>query len=181
MISRETIERQVEPCPMTGCWLWTGAATTDLYGNIRMDGAARYTHRVSYELFVGDIPEGMHVLHRCDVPLCCNPAHLFIGTNRDNIADSMKKGRRWRKLSIGDIDKIKAARNSGEPLLRIAARFGVTKGRIGHIVNEGIPVRHINPDDVRRMLNQGFTQKRIARTLGFTPSAISYLIKRRGL
>lgn len=51
-------------------------------------------HRVSYEIEHGDIPKGMHVLHRCDVRPCINPLHLFLGTNSDNIADSVSKGRR---------------------------------------------------------------------------------------
>jgi hypothetical protein len=56
-----------------------------------------YAHRVAYELFVGPVPDGMFVCHRCDNPPCCNPAHLFIGTAKDNAVDSSNKERRSRQ------------------------------------------------------------------------------------
>lgn len=79
-----------------GCWLWTGSKARCGYGTIglgrRGDGTA-YAHRVSYELHVGPIPGGMLALHKCDVRTCVNPAHLFLGTKRDNTQDMMRKGR----------------------------------------------------------------------------------------
>lgn len=63
------------------------------YGRIYKDGRNVTTHRASWELANGTIPAGLWVLHRCDNPPCVNPAHLFLGTNRDNIADRHAKGR----------------------------------------------------------------------------------------
>lgn len=83
------------------CWLWTGHRNSDGYGVVRagehsMSGA----HRISYILFVGDIPKGLCVCHHCDNPPCVNPEHLFIGTRKDNTQDAMKKGR-WRPTDYG--------------------------------------------------------------------------------
>ena len=73
----------------TGCWIWTGPYQYDYYGKC----GARYAHRVSYEIHNGPIPKGMNVCHRCDVPMCVNPKHLFLGDQKRNVNDSMQKGR----------------------------------------------------------------------------------------
>lgn len=78
----------------SGCWMWTRSRQAQGYGDFRYQGKHYTAHRAAYEAFTGPIPAGMHVLHRCDVRACCNPEHLFLGTNRDNIADSVAKGRR---------------------------------------------------------------------------------------
>ena len=82
------------------CWEWPDLATASGYGRFSAAGRTHSAHRVAYEHFVGAIPEGLFVLHRCDNPLCCNPNHLFVGTAADNTADMMAKGRhgnQWRR------------------------------------------------------------------------------------
>lgn len=82
-----------EPIPATGCWLWTGYVGSRGYGFIKQNYQTRLAHRVSYELHIKKIPDGMLVCHRCDVPSCVNPWHLFLGTSIDNNQDKANKGR----------------------------------------------------------------------------------------
>lgn len=88
------------------CWLWAGSTLRNGYGQISVthNGHASplMTHRVMWVLTYGPIPDGLSVLHRCDVPRCVNPTHLFLGTQRDNIHDAQRKGRlrgRAKKVS----------------------------------------------------------------------------------
>lgn len=117
--------------PNTGCWLWIGNFY-GVYGKCGGEGA----HRVSYRYYVGPIPRWLRrrralVLHKCDTPACVNPDHLFLGTQRDNMRDCVKKGRARkavpkseRPLSPSDIE-LNALRAARQEKAR-AAR--VTKG-----------------------------------------------------
>lgn len=78
-----------------GCMLWPNGGTW--YGNIRVCGKSIKTHRYSYTISIGPIPDGMCVLHKCDNPPCVNPAHLFLGTNKDNTLDMLSKRRHHRQ------------------------------------------------------------------------------------
>ena len=74
------------------CWLWTGTINHK-YGAIRIAYRAWRAHRVAWVIANGNIPKGMNVLHRCDNPPCVNPKHLFLGSQRDNLIDCIRKGR----------------------------------------------------------------------------------------
>lgn len=80
-----------------GCWLYMGFRKWDGYGWLarKRNGKSSYltAHRYAWILTNGEVPDGLHVLHRCDNPPCCNPAHLFLGTHQDNMADKARKGR----------------------------------------------------------------------------------------
>ena len=75
------------------CWFWIGALEGHGYGSFRPDDKVWYAHRYAYVLAHGSIPEGFFVLHKCDIPTCVNPDHLFLGTSVDNNRDTVSKGR----------------------------------------------------------------------------------------
>jgi hypothetical protein len=80
------------------CWLWTASTTTFGYGVIGRGGKGGgfvNAHRLSWQIHFGDIPKGLCVLHRCDVPACVRPDHLWLGTKKENSLDAVAKGR-WR-------------------------------------------------------------------------------------
>lgn len=119
------------------CWLWTGSQDKAGYGKISEGQKVRSTHRVSWEIHNGTIPDGLNVLHRCDNPPCVNPAHLFLGTISDNAQDALQKGRiqtgslsKNAKLSEVAVAAILMDRASGSTIRSIALKFGVTRRTI---------------------------------------------------
>ena len=87
--------RQIMPVPHSGCWIWLGSSGRGGYGRIKYGGRETGAHRVSWMQHRGD-PGELDVLHKCDVPCCVNPDHLFLGTNTENTADKVMKGRQTR-------------------------------------------------------------------------------------
>lgn len=92
---RTQLERFEEKVDKSGdCWIFTGSCPGFGHGHFGVDsGKYVYAHRWAYAHYVGPIPDGMQVCHKCDVPACVNPDHLFIGTQRDNVLDMHRKGR----------------------------------------------------------------------------------------
>jgi hypothetical protein len=95
---------KIEVDSNTDCWLWLGGKNNIGYGMIRDEKKMRTTHRVSYEEHTNTkIPAGMCVCHTCDNPLCVNPAHLWLGSRKDNTDDMISKGRQvfWGGGMVG--------------------------------------------------------------------------------
>jgi hypothetical protein len=139
---QERFERQFSAVPEAGCWIWTGASKNQFgHGAFKL-GARKtrvlFAHRVAWELYVGPIPAGRCVLHRCDTPSCVNPHHLFLGTKRDNAEDMVRKGRQCKGSAhvAAKIDErvaalIKRARDTSTAAL--AAMFGISRQSVADI------------------------------------------------
>lgn len=134
------------------CWEWQGIRQRQGYGRVRRDKKLVYAHRLAYELTYGPIPDGLLVCHHCDNPPCCNPAHLFLGTNADNMRDCAEKRRHFTPDGIctnkqGKLTppQVQAIRDAYEvdPFAaeRLAYSFGVTPLTVRDIV-QGRTWRH---------------------------------------
>jgi hypothetical protein len=120
-----------------GCWVWIGRRDRHGYGLLRALGN-RFAHRVAYVVAVGPIPAGLSVLHRCDNPPCVNPAHLWLGTQADNLRDMVGKrrsGSRPERLSDAQVAEIRS--RTPRPGIRqqdLADEFGVSRRLVGMIL-----------------------------------------------
>lgn len=97
-VAPELLARFLDLCmpePNSGCWIWMGSIKPNGYGNSKVERtrAGEMAHRKSWRLHKGPVPEGLLVLHKCDVRCCVNPDHLFLGTYSDNLNDMVSKGR----------------------------------------------------------------------------------------
>lgn len=139
----DRVLKKIQPITETGCWIFMGALNESGYGIVGV-GARGYgvdrAHRITYSHFIGDIPQDMFVCHKCDVRSCCNPAHLFIGTNQDNVNDMVSKKRNSRppsnthikgivhvhhKLNDEKVKKMRILRDKGKTLKYLSDMFGV--------------------------------------------------------
>ncbi|MDE2096354.1 MAG: HNH endonuclease [Patescibacteria group bacterium] len=138
----ERFEEKYIPEPNSGCWLWIGSWGRRNYGGFRVGEFRVRAHRVSWKIYRGPIPKGMHVLHSCDVAQCVNPDHLHLGTHVMNMAEMAARHRAApqqgdlnanHKLSASDIPKILAMLATGKSQSFVAAAFGVRQAAISKI------------------------------------------------
>jgi hypothetical protein len=143
------LDRYSMPEPNSGCWLWIGRGRNSYgHGTLGIKGHTIMAHRLAWICARGPIPDGLLVLHKCDVAGCVNPEHLFLGTHQDNSDDAARKGRtargdsfRNRKPARGErngnsrltADAVRAIRAATEPQRHIAAAFGVTQAIVSKI------------------------------------------------
>lgn len=128
--------------PEAGCWIWAGASHPTGYGRFGMyKGDVDFAHRASWRLFRGAIPKGIYVCHHCDVRMCVNPNHLFLGTATDNMRDASKKNRiKMPPQSYASSDahqvakltneNVREIRSSSVGSFALARKFGVSPSTI---------------------------------------------------
>ena len=137
------------------CWIWQGHKLSTGYGSTRFQGKRYNTHRLSWILHYGPIPDDLWVLHKCDNPSCVNPAHLFLGTPKDNTQDMVNKGRR----GSGGFYK-------GHPFAQGEAHHSAT-------VNEAIV------HDIRERFAQGQRVNAIAKEIGVSYATVWFIAHRK--
>jgi hypothetical protein len=132
-----------EPDTNGGCWLWCGTGHPSGYGIFRtyLPGVGRITHaahRFSFSIMKGPIGD-LHVLHRCDVPQCVNPDHLFLGTQKDNMADKARKNRSargYKRIYLNEAVEMDRLRSSGASISCIARKAGRSKGSVSAAIEK---------------------------------------------
>lgn len=159
------------------CWDWQGYLSPDGYGRIlNVKGKTQIPHRIVWELEHGPIPDGMVIMHKCDRPCCCNPAHLQLGTQQDNMADMKAKmrhahGERHRDAILTE-EQVLAIRESPLRNKDIAPLYGVTEDTISDI-RLGRKWKHVGgPVGKRPRQRRKVTQQQIdeIRALPKTPT-----------
>lgn len=127
--------------PTDGCWIWQGLRNDSGYGIVGTMGKMVTAHRLSWTIHNGPIPQGLNVLHRCDIRACVNPSHLFLGTTQDNVDDKVAKGRQalgekhgMSKLSTTDVQQIRLLRSQGVSVRSLSRDFGVSATHIYRVV-----------------------------------------------
>jgi len=137
-MNRDDFDSYWIPEPFSGCHLWIRGVDGKGYGAFVVAHSTNIlAHRVAWSLKHGEIPARMRVLHRCDTPLCVNPDHLFLGTDADNVADCVAKGRKPKGIKHGMSrllpENIREIRVSPEGCRKLASRFGVSKTTVQRI------------------------------------------------
>lgn len=128
-----------------GCWIFTGGSRNNFHGSLSINNVQWQAHRLAYTIACEEIPPNMYVLHRCDVGLCVNPDHLFLGTQQDNIADMIAKGRdnRIRKgeengravVNEAIVKQIREMFTQGVPREEIRHKFEITQNILNKIIS----------------------------------------------
>lgn len=179
-----------------GCWIWKGTKTNKGYGKTTK---SKLVHRLSWEAFKGKIPLLMNVLHHCDEPACCNPEHLFLGSQKENVQDMCQKGRKvscvgskngMSKLSEFDVIEIRKLSSIGITNRSISEKYGLCESEISQIlygkkwghVKTGIKksckrrnLTDLEVREIKRMLKENMKNVDIANKISVSVARISHI------
>jgi len=134
------------PVTESGCWIWTAFVNEKGYGKFTNNGKTYRSHRLSYELYIGEIPDGLYVCHECDNTFCVNPNHLFLGSQLDNIHDMLNKGRgsapplfkgedhSLSKLTENNVIEIRKSKHMTHR--QLAEKYNVSKKLIFNVIHK---------------------------------------------
>ena len=131
------MQRLLEKCVVRDdCLIWTGHKKRDGYGYAKIKGKHQGVHRIFFRFFNGPILPGLVVMHSCDVKLCCNPAHLELGTPQKNSSDALTRGLIKRPLKKNIVQQIRKNYVPYKVPLRVfAKRFGLSMSVVAGIVS----------------------------------------------
>lgn len=166
---RQRFWKKVSTGKKKSCWEWKFGCTKAGYGQLQIRAVSPrplLAHRVAWELTNGVIPEGLHILHECDNPRCCNPNHLFLGTQRDNNLDRTLKGR----TASGD-------RNGARTQPHLNA---FVQNRGSGLRGERHPNAKLSDEDVEQIIaasRKGVSGVDLARKYGVSPTQVCRILK----
>lgn len=168
------IDKTVGQGPLGSCWMWTGRTASAMgYGAYSFNGSTFYAHRLAYKLAYGGDPDKLCVLHKCDVPRCVNPAHLFLGTRADNAIDRTQK----RRTPAGEKHW---TRHQPEKWADVRQQFSErAKERNKTFNGENHPTTKLTAEIVREiktLANEGMGNKELAEKFNVTHSNISAIV-----
>lgn len=140
--STENLFDRCSPEPMSGCWLWEGYARYITPNYLQPEGCYRgkkqRVAKIAWMLFYGVIPSHLHVLHRCNNSLCVNPAHLYLGSHRENMRDLKNSDRArngHKKITAAQLVAVKDARSRGVSVAECARQLGITAKAMSRLFN----------------------------------------------
>lgn len=142
MTTKDRFERHFARGSGDACWLWDKPGT-DGYGKFLLYsyGPTIHASKAAWMIYVGPVPVDRHVLHACDNPMCVNPSHLFLGTNADNVADKVAKGRHPRGTAHGSAklsdEQVAWIRSAGLPKQQMARMLGVSDTLVRRVLGFG--------------------------------------------
>lgn len=141
---------KIRPTP-SGCWEWMGGKSQSGYGRFKIGDVMVHPHRLAFEMAFGPVPEGRECCHTCPTKGCVNPLHIYAGTRRDNVRDSVRAGicglltsgflynkgenNFSAKLNAREVMEIRRLRSSGTPVRLLAKSFGVCETAVRKILN----------------------------------------------